>query len=219
MEMFDLFSYEVNVYASENPNRLETHVDISYQNKLLTFNTGLFVDQRTFKNYNRGVYSIEPVFYAFDKIYQFNMNWINIILYDYYTLSLLSPKDNHAELARKKIISDIAILNTFNSFNYSLSTYLLDIYADYDTITGPYYDEYSNYHRLLDCLIHFQYQKKELLLKESTNKLLLIEMIKNFRIESTRYDLSKEFKVFLKWVVDNQIQLINQQDLKWVLDI
>lgn len=210
------FSYKIETLITDNVKRLETHISIDHIGKTTKFYSGLYCNQETHINFERHSFSIDPVHYGFQKCYWFARNWIEIILYDYYIGLLIEPNTNFMKSLKKKIKEDIECLNKFNSFNYAIQAFLLDKFRH---ITfEPRYCDYEPYHSLLDCMLDFQLKHRIILTKDSTIKYKFFESIKEYPLREYVFNLTKELRIFLKWIIENNIDLIDEHDTRWMFD-
>jgi len=214
--MDDKFSYKVETRATTSLKRFEVYANIKYRGKSTNFYTGLFGTPRTYSNVNSNSFSLDPVHYGFDKCYSFAYNWIDMVLYDYHIQSLLNPNTELLKAAELDIKNDMERLSKFESFNHSLQVFLLDRFRSLED-EEPKYHKYASYHRLLDCMLDFQLRSRSILTSKSNNKIEFFESIKEYHIQSYRFNLKEELKTFLTWTVENNIALIDEQDPKWVL--
>ncbi|MDC1069039.1 hypothetical protein OAQ99_07760 [Candidatus Kapabacteria bacterium] len=222
----DFFKYKIVQFASDRLDQMgnpyiETHVQIKEFNETQTFWTGIKTDYKTFTNYNRGVYPLEPFEYIHQKNYKFQHEWINIVLYNHYIKHLIGPDSRLIEAIEREVIDSVKLLNGFSSFNHCLMGFMLDYERpdwddDFDD-NKPRYAEYAPYHRLLDLFIQFQFETQALLTKDSNNKKQLLE-----KIQKSKYlgeDLLPYFQNFLKWCVNSKINLLTEKDYDWVMEV
>lgn len=218
------FLYKVRTYAIDKPSELKTYVRIKQFGKCNEFYSELKVGAETYSRYDRDIFSIDPVYYAFDRNYRFALNWINIILYDHYLMTLTAPETLFIYKAESQIKKDMKTLESMDSFTSELGYFLVDQFRkwdfddDEDYFKDPYYDEYYRFHRLLDCFNRYQFETRSLLTKDSTDKDKLFKKVKKCVLYSTYFDLSKEFKTFVKWAFNHKLYLLNEKDIQWVME-
>jgi|GEM_PF-4388699 len=213
------FTYKIETLATENLKRFETHIKITHLGNSNSFYSGLFCNPHTYTNINRNTFSLDPVLYGLQKCYWFAHKWIELSLYGFYIQSLLDPNTTLLKVAEHVITRDIEDLNKYHSFNHCYNEFLFDEfrYLD-DEDEEPKYYEYASYHRLLDCMLDYQLRSSVILTNKSKDKVKFFESIKDYKIPGFRFRLKEELKVFLKWSVENNISLIDEQDPKWILD-
>ena len=218
------FTFKIENFTTQEPGRIETHITIKEDGDELSFFSGLHTNNRCYINYTKDLFSTDSVKYSFDRNYKFKHTWLEIILYDCYLSKLTNPEEKMMYKAEKQIKADTKKLNGFESFNFAMEVFLLDKFCDFNDdptldIYDPTYDEYYRYHRLLDCFIEFQLQQRELLMKDAVNKVNLIPKIEDYQHGPNFFNLVDEYKEFINWALESNIELFNEKDHSWMIKL
>lgn len=212
------FKYEIEVLATKKVDRFEVHVQISQLGEKINFYTGLYCNSKTYINLQKDTFSLDPLHYGFEKCFWFSFSWIENVLYDYYIQSLTDPYTKQLYSAKQKILDDIGLLMKSSSFNYSFNFLLLDKFKTH-LDEDPTYDEYANYHRFLDCMLDYQLKTRSILTKNSPNKSEFFKSLNSYPIQMHIFKLESELKDFINWTHQNKIDLFDEKDYIWALDV
>lgn len=225
--MNNSFKYNIETYQNLDLD-IETHISCEYNGESLSFNTGVECNPTCYSHYKQDLYKLDSYFfmifrYVSEKHYKFKMDWIELTLYNLYIQSLVEPEKDYLKITKMHILDDMNNLEELSSFNCLFRAFLFEKYGDFFTdedndLIDPTYEEYSRYHRLFDCFVKYQLENNQLLLKNQYDLRLLFSYISNYLIYCYKFDLTKEFKEFIEWSIDNKLELLSKKDNRLVLN-
>ena len=207
------------LYLCNSNSEIETHIEIEYKGQSKMFFTELDASQDIYQNYLTGFVPTHVFHYPDQRRYNFRAEWIEMLLYYFQLKSIIEPDLDYLTLIDNQIFHDIFLLTGFSTFNSNVSLFLYDKYLFNNYIISDLeYQEYSMYHRLLDCFIHFQFKTQQILMKDNYNIEELYKNIVSYSDHNGIYNLKDEFKEFVEWSYKNNHDIFSYDETYIILN-
>lgn len=214
--------YKIHYFQNKN-TEIETHIELEYKGQKKMFYSGLMTSQEIYQTYLSGLFPIDIFQYPVQRRYNFRIEWIEMLLYNFQIKSIIEPELDYLFFIEEKIINDINLLSGYSSYNTNISLFLYDkysfLYDENDTDTPfPEYKDYSHYHRLLDCFIQYQFTNQLILMKGNYNIQELFTNVNAYINHNYIFNLKDEFKEFVEWSHKNNYDIFNNYDIYKILN-